>query len=350
MGVKLSSMIPRLAACCAVVWAALAATPGHADEAVVARLERELAAKEAVDGNASPYLLPVIEQLAQVHLLGGGFGAALALRRRALSIAIRSVGCDSTMAAEAMVSLAMLDIDRRAYLDAEPLLIIAKRTLSARADPDRPAMATIYAGLARIALARGDPKPAEAWARQAVAIARANPHGRSAEPLRALGAVLAGENLNSEAETVLSEALTQDRRQHGADGLDTARSLSQLANLYLRRGRAAEALPLLQEAAAIDQARLGPNHPFIADDLHDLGLVYEALERKSAARRAFVAAVALLQQSAGRHTARVAYLEIELSRLYRQAGDDEAAETALRNARRILNKAEAEERRRERRA
>src|SRR6185436_13935225 len=113
-----------------------------------------------------------------------------------------------------------------------------ERTLSARADADRPVMATIHAGLARIGLARGDMQPADLQARQAVAIARRNPHGRSAEPLRAL-----------------AEALAQDRRQHGADGLDTARSLSQLANLYLRQGRAAAALPLLQEAAAIDQAR-----------------------------------------------------------------------------------------------
>jgi tetratricopeptide (TPR) repeat protein len=332
-----------------VVLAALAATAGDAEEPVVARLERQLAAKQAADGNASPYLLPVIEQLAQAHLLGGGFDQALALRRRALDIAIRSVGCDSTMAAEAMVSLAMLDLDRRAYLDAEPLLIIAKRTLSARADADRPAMATIYAGLARIALARGDTGPAEASARRAVAIARRNPHGRSAEPLRALGAVLTGEKLFAEAAPVLAEALAQDRRQHGADGLDTARSLSQLANLYLRQGRAAEALPLLQEAAGIDQARLGPSHPFIADDLHDLGQAYDALDRKAEARRAFRAAVALLERGAGRNTVRVAYAETELSRLYRQAGDEEAAEAAFRNARRILNQEEAEEHRRERR-
>ena len=349
IGVTPLSVIARLVAVCAVVSAGLPGLPSRAEESVVARLERQLAAKEAVDGKASLYLLPVIEQLAQVHLLGGRFDAARALRRRALDIAIKAVGCDSTKAAEAMVSLAMLDIDRRAYFDAEPLLIVAERTLSARADADRPVMATIHAGLARIGLARGDTKPAELQARQAVAIARRNPHGRSLEPSRVLGAVLAGEKLFDEGEAVLIEALAQDRRQHGADGLDTARSLSQLANLYLRQGRAAAALPLLQEAAAIDQARLGPSHPFIADDLHDLGLAYDALDRKSEARRAFLAAISLLEAGAGRNTVRVAYAETELSRLYRQAGDEAAAETAFRNARRILNKEEARERRRERR-
>jgi tetratricopeptide (TPR) repeat protein len=333
----------------AIGLAAFAPGCGRTEEAVVARLARQLTAKEAADGKASPSLVPVIEQLAQAHLIVGGFDEALALRRRALAIAVGAFGCDSAMAAEAMASLALLDIDRRDYLDAEPLLIIAERTLKARVDADHPGLAVIYAGRARVALARGEVKPAAGWARRAVAIARTNPHDRSAEALRTLGAVLAAEQRFAEAETVLTEALAQDRRQHGADGLDTARSLSQLASLYLRQGRAAEALPLLQQATAIDQARLGPSHPFIADDLHDLGLVYDALGRQAEARRAFLAAIALLERGAGRDTVRVAYAEVELSRLYRQIGDAEAAEAAFRNARRILNKAEAEEHRRERR-
>ena len=97
--------------------------------------------------------------------------------------------------------------------------------------------------------------------------------------------VLAAEERFEEAERVLAEALAQDRTQHGADGVDTARSLSQLANLHLRQGRAGDALPLLEEAAAIDQGRLGPTHPVIADDLHDLGLAYAALPPRRAPRR-----------------------------------------------------------------
>src|SRR5437660_745925 len=187
-----------------------------------------------------------------------------------------------------------------------------------------------------------------AVARLTRALAKRNPHGRSAAPLRTLGAVLAAAERFAEAEQVLAEALTQDRRQHGADGEDTARSLAQLANLYLREGKPGDALPLIQEAAAIDQSRLGPAHPFIADDLHDLGLAYDALARGDEAHRALIAALSILERGAGRETPRVAYVEIELSRLYRQAGKDAAAEAAFRDARRILNKAEAEEHRRER--
>src|SRR5712692_1109049 len=213
------------------------AVSARADEGTVARLTSALAAGEAHDGRTSPYLLPVIEELAQAQLRDGALGEAAALRRRALDIAVAAFGCDSASAAEAMAALALTDIDRRRYLDGEPLLIVAERLLATRVNADHPVMATIFAGLARIALARGEAKPAEAWARQAVAIARHNPHGRSAEPLRTLGAALTAEENYEEAEQVLGEALAQDKQHHGADGIDTARSLSQLAHLLLRRGQ-----------------------------------------------------------------------------------------------------------------
>jgi len=333
---------------CLVVGTVAAPSRGGADEGPVARLTRALAAEEAQEGTTSPYLLPLIEELAQAQRRDGALGEAAALRRRALDIAAAAFGCDSASAAEAMAALALIDIDRRRYLDAEPLLIVAEQVLATRVAADQPALATIFAGRARIALARGETGPAEAWASRALAIAKRNPHGRSAEALRTLGAVLTTEEHFAKAEQVLTEALAQDRRQHGASGEDTARSLAQLAKLYLRQGKAGDALPLLEEAAAIDQSRLGPTHPFIADDLHDLGLAYDALRRDEEARRAFGAALDILERGAGRETPRVAYAEIELSRLYRQAGNDAAADAVFRDARRILNKAEAEEHRRER--
>jgi hypothetical protein len=60
------------------------------------------------------------------------------------------------------------------------------------------------------------------------------------------------------------------------------------------------------------------------------------------------AALAILERGAGRETVRVAYTELELGRLHREQGRGDEAEAAFRDARRILNKAEAEERRRER--
>src|SRR5207237_6104758 len=125
-----------------------------------------------------PYLLPVIEEIAQLSASHGALSEAAALRRRALDIAVTRFGADSPSAAEAMVALAQIDIDRRHYLDAEPLLVVAESVLSERVDAEHPAMAALFAGLARIALARGDTAEAGRSAKRAVAIARRNPHGR----------------------------------------------------------------------------------------------------------------------------------------------------------------------------
>jgi hypothetical protein len=338
--------IVGLIGACAVIVAMAAPSRAAADDDAAARLAQTLAAAEARHGKASPDLLPIIDQLARARHREGALDEAAALRRRALDIAIVAYGCDSSGAGAAMAALAAVDIDRRRYLDAEPLLIAARGVLQAGIEANRGAVATTYAGLARIALARGEAKPAESWARRAVAAA--GTAGDGAEPRQALGAVLGAEQRFDEAERVLTEALTQDRRQHGADAADTARSLSQLGNLYLRQGRAADALPLIEVAAAIEQKQLGPTHPFIADDLYDLGLAYDALKRRVEARHAFLAAIAVLERGAGRDTPRVAYAEVELSRLYRQEGDGAAADAAFRDARRILNKVEAEEHKRER--
>src|SRR5438067_9336598 len=77
--------------CCAVIGRcriaglilALAAllSPGWAEESAVARLAEALATAEARDGKTSPYLLPVIEELAQAQLRDGSLGEAAGLRR-----------------------------------------------------------------------------------------------------------------------------------------------------------------------------------------------------------------------------------------------------------------------------
>ena len=294
-------------------------------------------------GTANPDLLPALDRLAQARRRDGSLDAAAALRRRALAVTIAVRGAGSRQAATAMTALAMVEIDRRRYLDAEPLLIVADRVLRDLAA----AAGDVAVGLAQIALARGDPTGAEALARRALSAAGSDPRSSPAA-LRALGAALSAQRNFGGAEQILVEALRRDTQQGGPDAAGAARTLSQLANLHLRQGRPAEALPLTEQALMIDQRRLGPNHPFIADDLHDLGLAYDALKRRDDARRAFRAAIAVLERGDGRDTPRVAYAEIELGRLYRQQGKTAAADAAQRDARRILTRAEAEERRRER--
>ncbi|MBV8777445.1 MAG: tetratricopeptide repeat protein, partial [Alphaproteobacteria bacterium] len=254
-------------------------------------LARALAETERQDGANSPYLLPLLEPLARQRFHDGKLVEAAELRSRALRIALGAFGSGSASAAEAMTALAQSYIDMRRYLDAEPLLTAAADVLGARVEADHPALANVFAGLARVALARGEERAGLAWAQKAAAVAAQNPHQRAAEPMLALSAALAANGRYDEAERAGESALARDRDKHGPDSVAAARGLSQLANVYLRANRPGAAVPLIEEAAAIEQAQLGVGNPMIGDDLYDLGLACDGLKRPEVARRVFAAAV-----------------------------------------------------------
>ncbi|HYM71406.1 MAG TPA: tetratricopeptide repeat protein [Stellaceae bacterium] len=311
-------------------------------------MSRALAVAESRSGAASPHLLPLLERLAGAQVDGGALSDATASRRRALKIAVSAYGSTSTNAANAMIALAELDILQHRYVDAEPLLIAATDVLSMRLGDNNPAMSAPLAALARIALARGEVSLARSRADRANAVAARGAALRSSEPLRVLGATYAAEERFDEGERALRLALARDRRKTGDASSETARSLAQLANLLLRAQRFGEALPLIEQAIAIDQAHLGETHPLIADDFADLGLTYVGLGRDTDAAAALTYAITLLNRGAGRGTSRVAYAELELAGVLRRLGQTEDADAAFKDAKSILNDAAEDERLRER--
>jgi hypothetical protein len=317
-------------------------------EGSIAALSKTLAAEESRSGIASPHLLPLLDRLAGAQFDDGELADAADSRRRALKIVVRAYGGNSSNAADAMIALAGVELLRHRYSRAEPLLIAAVPALEARFGADSPALAEPLAGLARIALARGDLAAGESWAKQAVAIADRHPAMTSAEPLRALGAVYAAEQRFDDGEKVLRTAITRDRQRNGADSPELARSLAQLANLLLRAQHFTEALPLIEQATLIDQERLGANHPLIADDFADLGLIYAGLGRDDDSGDALYYAIGLLTNGSSEESTRLAYAELDLVPVLRRLGQTEDAETAFKDAQKILDRAADEERQRER--
>jgi tetratricopeptide (TPR) repeat protein len=307
---------------------------------------QSLAAAEQRLGTMHPDLLAILGPLAELRFREAEITEAIALRRRSLKIAVDAFGGDSAPAAEAMVALASVYIDLRQYFDAEPLLITAGNVLTDRLGAADPAIAPVLSGLARTALARGDKDSARNRVERAVRIDEENHSEDRSERLRTLGAVLAAEERFDESTRVLRQALALDREV--ADDFGTARSLSQLANTFLREKRFSDALPLVEEATAIDQSKLGATHPFIADDFYDLGLIYLETRRAPDAQKALDAAVKLLNRGAGRDTPRVAYIQLALARAAREQGREEEAGTMFSEAQRLLNAAEEEGRGRER--
>lgn len=330
-----------------------AAAPSQAEPPKVeavdsAAVARSLATAEQRYGPTAPALLPILARLAQIRFDEAELAEATVLRRRSLKIAIAAYGSASIAAAEAMASLAGLYVERWRYLDAEPLTIAATDILREQQGATAPALAPVLADRARVALAIGETRSARRWAEGAVEIDRKNFGAPQPERLRVLGAVLAAEDSFDQAQAMLRQAVALDRAR--GDPLATARSLAALGNAYLRQKRFAEALPPIEEAAAIDQDHLGPQHPLIAADFHDLGLAYLGLGRPADAARAFRMATAMLERSAGRDTPAFAYVELDLARAEHVLGHDRKAQALFAAARRILNAAEDEERNRQRRA
>ena len=145
-----------------------AAEPGAVESEGLTKLTRALAATEAKEGATSPYLLPLIEEIAELRLRDGELAEAGALRRRALNIAIARFGSGSPSAAEAMVAVALVDIDRRHYLDAEPLLIAAACWINGKASAKRCARSSALASCARL---RAVARPSGPWCSRSCASA-----------------------------------------------------------------------------------------------------------------------------------------------------------------------------------
>lgn len=325
-----------------------AADCGHAaDKGLISGLDRAIVAEENRAGSTSPHLLPLLDRLAGAQFDDGALAAAAESRERALKIAIAAYGRGSPDVAKAMTALAEIDIMRFRYPDAEPLLLVAVTALTDQLGDKTPALAEPLAALARIAAAHGEFDRAERLAGHAHAVATGDP-GHSAEALRALGAAYAGERRFAEGEAVLRQAVALDRQAYGDTGLETARSLAQLANLLLRAERFDEALQPIEQALAIDQARLGAMHPLIADDFCDLGLIYAGLKRYEDATRAFAYATGMLVKAGATDSSRFAYAELDLAGLLRELGYNKAADLCLDDAKRILDKAEEDDRQRDR--
>lgn len=328
----------RLAAALTVMLATLAP---HGVRAAGDAVERpQAAAGTTRDDTAGPRSASRYEALARLAFHNGRLPDATAAQHSRLTLSIAAYGLDSPRTTTAMVALAQAELDQLRFLDAEPLLLAA-----GRAAPPDPTQAAILIGLSRIAVARGEPDAAVRDAERAVGM---QPH--SAAALRALGAAYGADHRFEDAKRLLNQAIATDRADTSGPGNpDTARSLSQLGNLYLHADRFDDALAPLEEAAYLDRTLLDPNHPFVADDLHDLAIAEDGLKHPGLAMQMLKQGLDILRRSGDQTSLRVAYCNLELARIERESGDTKDADTHFREGRHLLHTAEDSDRDREKR-
>jgi tetratricopeptide (TPR) repeat protein len=106
----------------------------------------------------------------------------------------------------------------------------------------------------------------------------------------------------AEAEPLLTRALAIQEKALGPDHPDVADSLNNLATLYAEQGRYAEAEQLYKRALAIREAALGPDHPDLANSLNNLAAFYAEQGRYAEAEPLFERALAIREKALGRTT------------------------------------------------
>jgi len=103
----------------------------------------------------------------------------------------------------------------------------------------------------------------------------------------------------TEAESLMRHALAIDQKRLGADHPNVARDLNSLAQLLHSTNRLAEAEPLMRRALAIDEKSFGADHSNVARDLGSLALLLQATNRFGEAEPLMRRALAIDEKSFG---------------------------------------------------
>ena len=143
----------------------------------------------------------------------------------------------------------------------------------------------------------------------------------------------------AEAEPLFQQALAIREKVLGPDHPGLATALYSLARLYVRQGRYAEAEPLFQQDRAITEKALGPDHPDLAATLSNLGQLYRRQSRYAEAEPLFQQALAIREKVLGPDHPSLATTLNNLAQLYADQGRYAEAEPLFQQARIIYEKA-----------
>ncbi len=125
----------------------------------------------------------------------------------------------------------------------------------------------------------------------------------------------------AEARLLYEQALAIREAALGPDHPAVAMSLNNLANLYVSLGEPEKGRPLHERALAIREAALGPDHPDVAMSLLNLANVFKSADDTAQARKMYERALAILEGALGPEHAEVALCMHNLADLHGSSGD-----------------------------
>jgi tetratricopeptide (TPR) repeat protein len=143
----------------------------------------------------------------------------------------------------------------------------------------------------------------------------------------------------AEAIPLAQQALAIYEKALGPDHPDVPTALTNLAALHYQQGRYVEAEPLLKRALAIREKALGPDHPDVATALNNLAELYRDQGRYAEAEPLYKRALAIWEKALGPDHPDVATALNNLALLYYQQGRYVEAEPLYKRALAIREKA-----------
>ncbi|HEU0175875.1 MAG TPA: tetratricopeptide repeat protein, partial [Blastocatellia bacterium] len=160
-----------------------------------------------------------------------------------------------------------------------------------------------------------------------------------ARKLVAEGVRLYGAGKYDEARPMYEHAIEIRERVLGANHLEVAQALNDLAAVYYAKGAYAKVGPLFRRALDIKEKALGPEHPEVARTLNNLAIFYFYSSDYSRAESLFERALTLKEKALGPDHPDVALASNNLALVYYERGDDLKAEPLYRRALSIWEKA-----------
>jgi serine/threonine protein kinase/tetratricopeptide (TPR) repeat protein len=244
----------------------------------------------------------------------------------------RQLGGQPEVQAELLATVGEIYRKLGLFAEAAPLLERAaaiSRTLGTEAKPVRVAALT---RLARLHLDQGDAAAAERLLREALALSAGAESLEAAAALSDLAVALQQQGRLAEATGLFRRALASRERLLGPASLAVAESSSLLAGNLRREGDLPAAEALHRRSLALRRRLLPPDHPDLASTLNDLALTHVDQGRYAEAEPLLRESLAVQEKVFGLSHPRIATALGNLAMAVRRLGDPASAEPMVRRA------------------
>ncbi len=302
-----------------------------------------LALVRARFGEDHPRVAVTLGRLARLRASRGDFKEAAALHRKVIDILRVHLGNRHPLLAAKLVDLGTALVKNGQYSEAEHHYREALEVYGAASGEESPRVAIALDSLAFTVAKQGRSAEAEPLYREALTMHRRVHGDRHMETARCLTNLAELLNLKhpAEAESMFAEALSINREIFGNEHIQVANALIGLAVAMEAQGRPNAAEPLHREALAIQRKLLSPHHPHLIVSLTNLGRLLterrELQEAETVLREAAAALHALPDYTHPRRV-QVANALVGLALAVEAQGRHDAAEPLHREALAIQRK------------